>query len=216
MDWSEALKLSYIVSALGIAVILSSCLNTATVSPKVISIASSSPANIASNSPTNAVNTASLVQPEVVEATIKHTDSLVLYELDPAWFEKATSEIPNYSKGNIDYFDQKEVDSFNQGHSVTWSDPLVRTLLNISNLIPDDYLLDPEIADQLSTGLGKDGKPRRLITKKGIVFTQVEWNTITHNGSVDIVVPNGVKYEVTLRFGSDSNIMIIQKIAQIR
>ncbi|AIQ55868.1 hypothetical protein [Paenibacillus borealis] len=149
---------------------------------------------------------------ETGQTRMEARSRLVLYELDPAWFERKTSEIPGYSKGDIIFYEQGAVDSFNQGHSVTWHDPLVQTLQNLANLIPYDYLRDAEIGEQLSRKPAGPEETRKIITHEGVMFTQMIWNKAGRTAEVEVSVPDGDYYQVFLRSGTDSDIMIIQKI----
>ncbi|WP_144941235.1 hypothetical protein [Paenibacillus sp. 32O-W] len=156
-------------------------------------------------------NNSNKVRPVTEDKT--ELGSVTILELDPGWFEKKTSEIPVYSKGDITHFEQAEVNSYNEGHSVTWGDPLVRTLIGISNLIPYDYLQDKAIDEQLSKGPYKAGEERKITTSNGIVFIQKQRDPgKTKTSVVEVQVPQWGTYLVTLMNGQDSDIQIIHKI----
>ncbi len=128
-----------------------------------------------------------------------------------------TSEIPRYDKGLITYWTDAETQSFNEGHSVTWGDPLVRTLLGIPNLIPYNYVQDRTIDKQLNEAQGGTFyKTFTVTTANGIVFTKKPYDEKTGTTEVDVTVPRWGTYAVTLKHGSDSAIQIIQKITYER
>lgn len=150
---------------------------------------------------------------EVQETEQALMEPVTLYELDPEDFEKKTSDIPSYDKGDLYYISQEVVDSYNEGHSPTMGDPLVRTMAGISNLIPYDYLQDQTISDQLNTINLSEGGKYEIITEKRIVFTELQRDTAkTRTSVISAKVPEWGEYRVTLKNGKDSDIQIIQKI----
>ncbi|MBU5442424.1 hypothetical protein [Paenibacillus sp. MSJ-34] len=141
-------------------------------------------------------------------------EPITLYEVDSKEFAKKTSEIPNYYKGEISYVTQAEMESFNEGHSVTLGSPLERTIIGISNLIPNEYLPDPSIDQQLAKEQGGThlDKTVKITTANGIVFTKNPYNKETESTIVDVQVPEWGTYSVTWKTGQGSGIEIIQKI----
>ncbi|GBF74414.1 hypothetical protein PA598K_02757 [Paenibacillus sp. 598K] len=145
-------------------------------------------------------------QPESSKALQQLEGSVTLLDLDESWFDKLTSKIPAFGKGNIRYFEQEAVDSFNQGHSVPWGDPRVQAMLAISELVPYDYLQDEAISQQLSD------RKEILTTSNGIVFTPQYESFQDRPVVVQVEVPDFGVYTVTLNSGTDSSIAIVQKV----
>ncbi|WP_144941233.1 hypothetical protein [Paenibacillus sp. 32O-W] len=141
-------------------------------------------------------------------------EPITLYEVDSKEFAKKTSEIPSYYKGEISYVTQAEMESFNEGHSVTLGSPLERTIMGISNLIPNEYLPDPSIDQQLAKEQGGThlDKTVKITTAGGIVFTKNPYNKETESTIVDVQVPEWGTYSVTWKTGQGSGIELIQKI----
>ncbi len=145
-------------------------------------------------------------QAESSKALQQLEGNVTLLELEESWFKQPTAKIPFFNKGNIDYFEQEAVDSFNQGHSVPWGDPRVRAMHSIAELIPYDYLQDEAISQQL-------GDRKEIITtSNGIVFTPQYESFQDRPAVVRVEVPNFGVYMVTLNSGTDSSIAIVQKI----
>lgn len=141
-------------------------------------------------------------------------EPVTLYALPLEEFDKKTSEIPNYNNGEITYLTDEQVKSYNEGHSVTLSDPLIRTLLQITNLIPIDFSADKTIDKQLADlGGGYLNKTVSLETTTNIVFTKYPTDMKSNETIVEVQVPKWWTYTVAWRNGQDSDIQIIQKIS---
>jgi|GEM_PF-5281129 len=140
-------------------------------------------------------------------------EPITLYELGPELFVNKTSEIPSYMNGTIAYWQQSAVDSFNEGHSVTWGDPLLSAMANTANLIPYRYLPDKSIDEQLAqAGAAYAEKRFVLTTESGIVFTRETIDGAAGTAAVEIQVPQWGTYTVMLGSGADSDIQIIRQI----
>lgn len=137
----------------------------------------------------------------------------MIFQLDPDKFETKTTEIPSYDKGDIRYWTDAEVNSFNEGHSVTWGDPLVSAMLNIANLIPHEYLKDETIGEQLTRIKGGAyGKSSTISSQSGVVFTSHPYDERSRTTVVDVEVPEFGTYKVTMKSGTDSRIQHVMKI----
>ncbi|MFD0716975.1 hypothetical protein [Paenibacillus sp. GCM10027626] len=140
-------------------------------------------------------------------------EPITLYEVDTKEFEKKTSKITSYNKGEITYLADADVKSFNKGHNVTLGDPLFRTIMQIPNLIPYEYLPDSTIDEQLGKVQGgSTNSTFTLTTKADVTFTKQPYDKKTGATVVEVKVPKWGDYHVTLRSGQDSKIQIIQKI----
>ncbi|MFB9324926.1 hypothetical protein ACFFSY_03165 [Paenibacillus aurantiacus] len=216
------MKSRIFIAAAALLIGLTGCTNEQDITNQRESLASQ-PTSMERVTPPNETKATPHV-PEVPEAsqpnntTTIHTASsdrlsqaITLYELAPKLLDKKTTEIPSYHKGDITFWTEEQVNSFNEGHSVPWGDPLVRTFLGISNLIPYEYLMDETIGEQMDKGGGYD-HVRTLRTQNNIVFTSQPYDDATRTTVVDVNVPDLGTYNVTLKTGTDSRIQNIMKI----
>lgn len=214
------MKVGTILIGIAMAVALSACsMQAATLDSDSIKQSESTTMNNLSAAAPNEQNRGKVtdlptnVQKEEKKAHKAHIEPITLYEVDVNEFSKKTSEIPSYNKGEITFWTDGETKSFNEGHNVTWGDPLVCTFTRITNLIPQDYLPDPAIDEQLSKVQGSTtNKTVTLTTATGISFTKQPYDEVTGATVVEVKVPNWGGYTVTLKSGHDSDIQIIQKI----
>lgn len=152
-------------------------------------------------------------QPEASETLQQLEGSITLFNLEESWFDKQTNEIPSYEKGRIGYLEQAAIDDHKEGHSVPLSDPLVQTIILISNLVPADYLPDPAIDEQLGKSTPKDDV-RKIVTSNDIEFTLLNNDDSEDYNIIEVKVPDFGKYLVIIKRSNsqDSLIGLIQKI----
>ncbi|USG67784.1 copper resistance protein CopC [Brevibacillus ruminantium] len=215
------MKIRTILTGIAMAVALTGC------STQAATLDSGMPNQSPANQSTNVNNSINSDTVQISSEQNRGTDSsaqlkkeekkvlmepITLYEVDSREFAKKTSEIPSYHKGKIEYWTEDVVQSFNEGHSVTWGDPLVSTYLRISNLIPYEYFSDRSIDDQLSNLNRTIYKTVTITTANGISFTKNPTDPKTGTTIVQVDVPKWGTYVVTWNHGQDSDLQIIQKI----
>lgn len=210
-----------IILAIALSVSLVGCSNEKTNSPhneqpavQHAAAANSNPSEGNNVSPTASEASQSSIVTSTAQPFLERlTQEITIYELDSKLLDKKTTAIPSYSKGDIFYWTEDQVNSFNEGHSVTWGDAIVRTFINIANLIPYDYLQDESISEQLTKLKGDPtSKSVTLTTRNGIVFTSQPYDYSTRTTVVDVDVPDLGVYKVISNASADSGIQNIMKI----